>query len=128
MTESIPSPASKWLVLATTIGIIAAVEAAGAVLSGGRIVGAIASWPGVLLLSHAGWALRRGAIRARINRKESIGDPDDHRWAITIWNPDVLTRETTPGWFTVYVGAELTLGLLLTAATAVPLLERIQGL
>lgn len=120
------TPASRWTVLATTVAVIVAVEAAVAAMSGGQMQGASVSWPGVLLLSHGGWALRRGAIRARLNRKEDLHEAGEYRWVITIINADVLTRAESPGWFRTYVGAELMLGVALTLATALPLVLRLQ--
>jgi hypothetical protein len=114
------------MVIATTVAVIIALEAIAAVLSGGRTQGASVSWPGVLLVVHASWALRRGAIRARLNRKDDPHDAGEHRWVVTIINADVLTRTESPVWFRTYVGAELLLGVLMTLSAVAPALQRIQ--
>lgn len=121
-----PAPAPLWLVLATTVAAILALEALAAAATGGRSAGAMFSWPGILLLAHGGWALRRGAVRARLNRKDVPGEIAERRWVVTIINADIVTRADSPVWFRTYVGAELLLGLGLTITTVIPAVLRMQ--
>jgi hypothetical protein len=86
-------------VLLTTVVLVGALTGIGATFGARAATSALMAWPGILLLSHAGWAVHRGAIRARLNRKENLGDPDDFHWVITVWNADTLTRRESPAWF-----------------------------
>ena len=106
--------------LLTSACIVAGLVGAGAMFSVRAAAGVVLAWPGIVLLTHAGWAMRCGAIRARLNRKQEIGDPDEHRWVVTVWNADILTLRDSPGWFRIYVGAELAVGTLLAAPVLVP--------
>jgi hypothetical protein len=124
-TDRSARPAPRWRVILTTVVITTGLAAAGAML-GSRVAAATTvAWPGILLLSHAGWAMRTGAVRARINRKEVIGDPDEYRWVVTVRNADVVTRRDSPTYFRLYVGAELVLGVFVVASTLLPALMQV---
>ena len=107
----------------TSAGIVAGLVGVAALFTVRAAAGAALAWPGIVLLTHAGWAMRRGAIRARLNRKEEIGEPDEYRWVLTVWNADILTLKDSPGWFPIYIGAELALGTVLVAPIPAPIVE-----
>jgi hypothetical protein len=82
-------------------------------------------WIPALWAARLGWAANRGAIRARIGRRDNIGEVGDQRWTIWIRDPRILTRDGDPFLFRAYFLMELVLCLLTWLLILGPVLARV---